>query len=131
MRSIYEGRNSCYALKRKVYVKRFPGKGIRSLAQAAAIASLLLWDYRRKRTFNHECREVGMTKELFEKRLDFLVLLAERHSSKLAEEVRKLVKYVLRHEKIPKRLVPKVLKLLKSKGEGKELKERIRRWLSR
>ncbi len=133
MRTIYEGRRSCYAKREGLYVKRFPSKGVSSYGQAVAIATLICYDYHRRRTYDgSRCVEEVMNKELFERRLNFLIMLAGRHSKALEGKVRRLVHYCLKHRKPPKRDALRALKLLKVKDEeGEKVLARIRRWLRR
>jgi len=131
MRTIYEGSRSCWAKREGLYVRRSPNKGISSYGQAVAIATLVCYDYHRRRTYDgSRCVKEGMNKELFERRLNFLIMLAGRHSRRLEERVRKLVRYCLKHKKPPKREALKALKLLKARSkEGEEVLARIKRWL--
>lgn len=131
MRSIYEGRESCWARREGLYVRRHPGRGISSFEQAVAIATLVCYDHHRRRTYGHKCVREGMSRELFERRLNFLIMLAGKHSRRLEERVRKLVRHCMRHGKPPKRMALKALKLLKARSrEGEDTLARIRRWLS-
>lgn len=77
-RNIYEGPNSCYAIKEGVYV---PGVGINEKT-AAGIAALLLRDLKRGYTYDHSCRKIRMTYRLFVRRLNYLIALARKHYRK-------------------------------------------------
>ncbi len=102
---VYQGKNSCYAKREGYYVKRIREPGIDTLREAAAIARLILRDYRRGYTYKQgSCEKIQMTRDLFEKRLRFLVFLAKRHGApeEVVEAVKRLVGYALRRGKLPK-----------------------------
>ncbi len=101
---VYQGKDSCYAKREGIYVRRARRPGIDTLAEAAAIARLVLRDLRRGYTYeNGTCRKVKMTKRLAKRRLIFLGLLARRHRAprRIVEAVDALVEYVLREWKLP------------------------------
>jgi len=97
-RNIYEGPSSCYAIKEGIYVV---GRKV-NLATAVAIAKLILRDFRRGWTYDHQCRRIPMTPTLFRKRLFYLIALAKKHGAPKHEVklIRKLVNYVYRHHAI-------------------------------
>jgi hypothetical protein len=101
---VYQGPRSCYARREGVYVRRARRPGVDTLAEAAAIARLILRDLRRGYTYeNRTCRKVRMTKALAVRRLNFLKLQARRHGApkRIVEAVDTLVEYVLREWKLP------------------------------
>jgi len=49
--TIYQGPDSCYARREGIYVKRARRPGIDTLAEAAAIAKLILRDLKRGYTY--------------------------------------------------------------------------------
>ena len=105
--SVYQGANSCYALNEQRYVERVRKPGIDTLREAAGILKLILRDYRRGWTYRQgDCKKIRMTRELFEKRVNFIKLLARRHGAKGAvlDTIDRLVDYVLEHKRLPKRL---------------------------
>ncbi len=103
--AVYQGPGSCYARREGRYVKWVEWSGLGALRAAAAIARLILRDYRRGYTYEQgTCRRIRMDHDLFEKRLRFLVFLARVHGAppKVVDAVERLVRYVLRHKKLPK-----------------------------
>ena len=103
--TVYEGPDSCYAELEGRYVKRVGWSGLDALREAVAIARLILRDYRRGFTYKQgSCEKIPMTRDLFSKRLHFLVFLARRHGApeEVVDAVRRLVRYLLRREKLPK-----------------------------
>ncbi|MCE4608827.1 MAG: hypothetical protein F7C36_00385 [Desulfurococcales archaeon] len=101
---VYQGRNSCYARREGIYVKRARKPGIDTLAEAAAIAKLILRDLRRGYTYEDKtCRKTKMTRRLAVRRLNFLKLLARRHKApkRIVEAVDMLVDYVLEYWRLP------------------------------
>ncbi len=102
---VYQGKDSCYAKLGDYYVKRIREPGINTVREAVAIARLILRGYRRGWTYRQGgCEKIDMTRDLFKKRLGFLVFLARVHGAPLevVDAVRRLVRYVLRHKKLPK-----------------------------
>ncbi|MEB2836103.1 MAG: hypothetical protein GSR80_000119 [Desulfurococcales archaeon] len=115
---VYQGKNSCYARREGVYVRKARRPGVDTLAEAAAIARLILRDLKRGYTYeNGTCRKVKMSKSLAVRRLNFLKLLARRHGAprRVVEAVDSLVEYVLREWRLP----------------GGEVRELARRMLAR
>ncbi|HID41693.1 MAG TPA: hypothetical protein EYP33_06025 [Pyrodictium sp.] len=105
--SVYMGRNSCYARKEGIYVRRIRGKGIDTAKEAVAILKLILRDLRRGRTYEQStCREIKMTRELFIQRVDYVPVLAKRHGAgkETLDAIRRLTEYVKKHGKLPKKL---------------------------
>jgi len=98
-RPIYEGARSSYAVNEGVYVV---GKGV-NVETASAIALLILRDLERGYTYDHYGNRIPMTKELARKRLVYLIALAKKHtgSNAVANKVRELVNYVLKHWRLP------------------------------
>ena len=118
MPNVYQGPKSCYARREGIYVKKARRPGIDTLAEAAAIARLILRDLRRGHTYeNGTCRKIRMTRRLAVRRLNFLKLLARRHGAprRVVEAVDSLVEYVLREWRLP----------------GGEVRELARRMLAR
>ncbi len=101
---VYQGPRSCYARREGLYVRRARRPGIDTLAEAAAIARLILRDLRRGYTYeDRTCRKIRMTRRLAVRRLNFLRLLARRHRAprRVADAVDSLVEYVLRKWRLP------------------------------
>ncbi len=101
---VYQGKNSCYAKREGVYVRRARRPGIDTLAEAAAIAKLILRDLKRGYTYeNGSCRKIRMTRKLAVRRLNFLKLLVRRRGApkRIVEAVDMLVDYVLEFWRLP------------------------------
>ena len=97
-----------------MYVRRLRRKGIDTVAEAAAILYLIVRDYRRKKTYeNGSCREIRMTKDLFEKRVNFVYFLAKRWKAGPRElrTIKHLVEFVLKHKRLPR--TEKIRKLIR------------------
>ncbi|BAA79706.1 hypothetical protein APE_0730 [Aeropyrum pernix ovoid virus 1] len=112
---VYQGPKSCYARKEGVYVRRARRPGIDTLAEAAAIAKLILRDLRRGYTYeNRSCKRIKMTKELAVRRLNFLKLLARRHRAPrmIVEATDFLVEYVLREWRLPRGRVSRLARTM-------------------
>jgi hypothetical protein len=103
---VYQGRESCLARKEGKYVKRVAKPGINTIAEAVALAYVVVRDYRRGYTYdaNNRCRKIKMTVDLFKKRLRYIYTLANRHgaSKHELEVIKRLIKYVARKKKLPK-----------------------------
>ncbi|RFA94261.1 hypothetical protein [Pyrobaculum aerophilum] len=96
-RSIYSGVQSCYALAEGVYVEG----GRMDLAKAAAHLYLHMRDLERGYTYDHECKRIKMTPELFEARSKFLVKLCREQGGSDCDEIERLVDYVLKRFELP------------------------------
>ena len=96
-RSIYSGVQSCYAVMEGVYVEG----GRMDLAKAAAHLYLHMRDLERGFTYEHQCRRIKMTPELFEARSKFLVKLCREQGGVDCDEVERLVEYVLKRFELP------------------------------
>jgi hypothetical protein len=96
-RSIYSGVQSCYAIMEGMYVEG----GRMDLAKAAAHLHLHMRDLERGFTYDHGCRRVKMTPELFEARSKFLVKLCREQGGSDCDEVERLVDYVLKRFELP------------------------------
>jgi len=96
-RSIYSGVQSCYALAEGVYVEG----GRMDLAKAAAHLYLHMRDLERGYTYDHECKRIKMTPELFEARSKFLVKLCREQGGSDCDEIERLVNYVLKRFELP------------------------------
>lgn len=111
MTNIYLGSDSCYAKKEGIYVKPIQHPGIDTITEASGILFLVLRDYRRHRTYAHvQCREIPMNHELFVKRATYVIPLSKKHGASKREQkvIEKLVEYVLKHKKMPKKFKPVV-----------------------
>jgi len=96
-RSIYSGARSCYAIIEGVYV----AGGKMDLAKAAAHLYLHMRDLERGFTYDHNCKRIKMTPELFEARSKFLVKLCKEQGGSDCDEVERLVDYVLKRFELP------------------------------
>lgn len=96
-RSIYSGASSCYAIMEGMYVTG----GRMDLAKAAAHIYLHMRDLERGYTYDHECRRVKMTPELFEARSKFLVKLCREQGGADCNRIEQLVAHVLRKYELP------------------------------
>ncbi len=88
-------------------MKRIRRPGIDTLREAAGVLKLVLRDYRRGWTYEQgTCEKIDMTRELFERRVSFVKLLAREHGARgvVLEAIDRLVDYVLAHHKLPSRL---------------------------
>ncbi|MEZ0319400.1 MAG: hypothetical protein ABWK05_05345 [Pyrobaculum sp.] len=96
-RSIYSGARSCYAVNEGVYVEPGP----MDLAKAAAHLYLHMKDFERGFTYDHDCRKVKMTPELFEARSKFLAKLCREQGGRDCDKVEELVSHVLKSFELP------------------------------
>jgi len=103
-RNIYEGPRSCYGINEGVYVV---GSGV-DLPAAASIAYLILRDYARGWTYNHQCQRIPMTPYLFKQRLRYLYPLCIKHTgnSPECEKVKELIEYVIQNKALPRWAYP-------------------------
>jgi len=102
---VYMGKNSCYAIHEGVYVKRRRRKGIDTLIEAVGTLKLICRDKRRGWTYEQgTCRKIPMTRDLFEKRVRFVIRLARLHGAPapVFKKIKKLALFVLRHRRLPK-----------------------------
>ncbi len=139
---VYMGRNSGYARRFGLYVRRLRRKGIDTLREVLGITALICWDLKEGKTVNASGHVIRMDKELFKKRLNFIRTLEDIHKApkEVKEVTEKVLRYALRHKKPPKAVkvhdrklsTKAVLKkvLHPIDDEGKKLKERIIRWAS-
>ena len=114
MRSIYLGRSSAYAVREGVYVKDVRKEGIDVFSEAAGIAYLVLRDYRRGYTYDHYGKKIKMSRELFMRRLRFIIPLARKHGATKStlKRIYALVKFVAKRNKLPKSVKASVKKAL-------------------
>ncbi|AET31945.1 hypothetical protein P186_0493 [Pyrobaculum ferrireducens] len=75
--------------------------GKMDLAKAAAHLYLHMRDLERGYTYDHECRRIKMTPELFEARSKFLVKLCREQTGTDCDEVERLVNHVLKKYELP------------------------------
>jgi hypothetical protein len=87
-RNIYQGPQSCWALRERVYV---PGSGI-DVESARGILKLMDAELRRGWTYDHSCRRVKMTPALARKRAVYMIALARKHRG--AAEARRVAELV-------------------------------------
>lgn len=71
------------------------------LEKAAAHLYLHMKDLERGYTYDHACKKVKMTPELFEARSKFLVKLCKEQSGSQCEEIERLVYYVIKNFELP------------------------------
>lgn len=95
--SIYSGIKSCYARIEGVYVE--PGR--MDLAKAAAHLLLHLSDLERGYTYDHSCRRIPMTDELFKARSKYLVEICRKQGGRDCDEIEELVNETLRSYSLP------------------------------
>ena len=115
-RPIYQGRNSCYAIKEGVYVPDIREEGIDTVTEAVAIAYLILRDYRMGYTYDHnKCRKIPMDLKLFNKRMFYLKPLAIRHkaSPSALRRIQVIIYYVTKYKRMPKSLLSRARKALR------------------
>ena len=115
---VYQGRNSCYARKEGIYVRRIARPGVDTVAEAVALAHMCVRDYRRGWTYEQgTCRKIKMSLTLFKKRVRFILRLAKLHGASKHEinVIEKLVKYVLKYKKLPSTVDGKSTKSLVKK----------------
>ena len=92
-RKVYQGYNSCYAVKEGVWI---PDKGVSPRTLPSFIA-LILRDLKRGYTYQDgTCRKIRMNEKLALKRLNYLIALSKKHYGSRAkkyteESLRKLV----------------------------------------
>jgi len=96
--SIYSGIRSCYARMDGMYVETGP----MDAAKAAAHLYLHLRDLERGFTYDHECRRVPMTWQLFEARSRYLVEICRKQGGRECGEIEELVEEALLHRALPK-----------------------------
>jgi len=118
-RPIYQGANSVYAVKEGMYVKRIQKPGIDTVAEAVAIAKLILRDYRRGWTYDDDGSKIPMDETLFRRRLNYLITLAHKHGATPSEirTIEKIVDYVAEKKRLPRQYMKKANKMIvKIKG---------------
>jgi hypothetical protein len=104
-RNIYEGPSSCYARNEGIYV---PDGGV-NLQTATGIAYLIMRDFQRGWTYDHDCSKIPMTFGLAVQRLRYLIPLATKHYGEAeAEKVRELVDYILEYGELPPWVSPRI-----------------------
>lgn len=96
-KSIYSGAQSCYAMTEGMYVEG----GRMDLAKAAAHLYLHMRDLERGYTYDHGCRRIKMTPELFEARSKFLVKLCREQMGPDCDEIERLVNHILKKYELP------------------------------
>lgn len=104
---VYQGRNSCTARREGIYVRRVERPGIDTIDEAVALAYMCVRDLRRGYTWDNDtCEKIKMTSGLFERRVNYIYTLAVKHGASKAElkVIDKLVEFVLRHRRLPKRV---------------------------
>ncbi len=85
------------------------------MTEAVGILHLILRDYRRHKTYAHvACREIYMSRDLFIKRATYVIALSKKHGASAREQriIEKLVEFVIRRRKLPKRFKPLVRRAL-------------------
>lgn len=105
MVNVYQGPNSWYARKEGFYVKRIERPGIDTIREAVAILSLILRDAHRGWTYDRETgHKVRMTKQLFVRRVKYILTLAKKHGATANELkiIRMYIGYTLKRGKLPK-----------------------------
>lgn len=95
-RNIYQGKDSCYARKEKIYVA---GSGV-TPRNMPTFVKFIMRDYNRGWTYDHSCRKIRMTKTLAIKRLNYLITLCFRHYGNKGAE-RKECRYAFARHVIP------------------------------
>jgi hypothetical protein len=86
--NIYQGPNSCWARREKIYV---PGSGI-DARSAEGVLSLIEKELRRGWTYDRSCRRIKMTPALARKRALYMIALARKHRG--ASEARRVAEVV-------------------------------------
>jgi acetoacetate decarboxylase len=71
------------------------------LAKAAAHLILHLRDLERGWTYDHDCKRIRMTIDLFEARSKYLVKICEKQGGSDCERIEELVEYVLDNMALP------------------------------
>ena len=105
--SVYQGKDSCYARREGVYVRRVRRKGIDTVWEAVGILYLILRDLRRGFTYRQgDCRVIRMSGRLFARRVSYVPVLAKRHGAgeKELERIRRLARFVLSKKRLPRRV---------------------------
>ena len=130
-RPIYQGSNSCYALREGMYVKRIQRPGIDTVAEAVAILRLILRDYRRGYTWDDSskyCTKIPMTHDLFERRARYVKTLAAKHGATRSElqRIDQIIDYVIKYKRLPKTYNDRARKMI-VKTRKKTVKKTRRR----
>ena len=103
---VYQGRDSCYARKEGMYVRRIQHPGIDTVTEAVGILHLIARDYKKGWTYeNRTCRKVRMTRKLFVRRARYVLTLSRKHGASASERavIKRLITYVIRDRRVPKR----------------------------
>ena len=107
-RNKYVGPSSCYAIKEGAYVPRlegYVGKGGVNLATYFSILALILRDYLRGWTYDSECNEEKMDRELMYDRWRYEIALCYRHEDRdVCDALKKATwndKTVLEEQRLP------------------------------
>jgi len=91
-----------------VYVRRIAKRGVDTVAEAVALAYMVLRDLRRGYTYDprRNCRRIRMTRALARRRLKFIVMLAQVHGAGDSEvrAIRRMVSSILRAWRMPSRV---------------------------
>ena len=120
---VYQGPDSCYAKREGMYVKRISKPGVDTIAEAAALAKLVLRDYKRGWTYddNRGCKRIRMGKKLFRRRLYFIIYLAEVHGAgrRALKTIRYIVRYVEDNKRLPRGFADKAEKMIVKVGRKK------------
>ncbi|MCD6369707.1 MAG: hypothetical protein J7L38_07945 [Thermoproteales archaeon] len=101
---IYLDINSVYAEKEGVYVRDFRKEGIDVFDEAIGIATLILRDYRRGWTYDHDGNIIEMTETLAKRRLNYIKPLSIKHGATATaqEKIESMVEYALQRFKLKK-----------------------------
>lgn len=111
--NIYQGENSCYGKKEGIYVTT-PGVTKRNYKR---YISLILRDYRRGYTYDHQCRKIPMSYNLAKRRLVYLIALAKKHGA--SKETIKKIKHAV------EKAIEKLATIRRGKG-AKRKKRKVR-----
>jgi len=128
-RPIYQGANSVYAEKEGMYVKRIEKPGIDTVAEAVAIAKLILKDYRRGWTYDEDGSKIPMDEVLFKRRLNYLITLAHKHGATPSEirTIERIVDYVAAKKRLPRQYMKKANRLIVKVAKPKKPRGHVRK----
>jgi len=100
---IYLGPQSCYAKREGIYVKPARHKGVDTYNEALGIIYLIWRDLRRGWTYDQSCKKIRMTWSLAERRLLFLLRLAQYHRMplKYRRKLEHIVRFIIDRERFP------------------------------
>jgi len=136
------GIDSCYAKKEGIYVRRIARTGIDTIAEAKALAYLVLRDYRRGWTYDkYDCRKIPMSHDLFKKRLQGILSYAGKHTDDLVEKgllsksareellkrIKEIIDYVESYKRIPSEWEKTIDRLIAEVKKRKSKKKKKRK----